>query len=395
MKLVITGAGIVSAIGIGKEATLQHLQAQKTGIAPVQYLQTAHQDTLVGEVKYANYQLKEQVGIAPTVPMSRTAMLGVLALREALQQAGLPLDAVKDCPLISGTTVGGMDKSEQHYLSFFTESSPAQYIKIHDCGSSTEQMAEQVGGFNMLTTLSTACSSAANAFVLGVNILLTGEAQCVVVGGSECLSKFHLNGFKTLMIVDNDYCKPFDANRAGLNLGEGAAFMVLETEQSAQKRGATILAYLSGYGNACDAHHQTASSPTGDGAYLSMSQAVEMAGLQPADISYVNAHGTGTPNNDPSECAAMSRLFGNQLPPFSSTKGFTGHTTSASGAIELVISLLALQHQFLPVSLHWQTPFDPQYIPVTQSTPAQPLKHVLCNSFGFGGNDTSLILSLV
>jgi 3-oxoacyl-(acyl-carrier-protein) synthase len=245
----------------------------------------------------------------------------------------------------------------------------------------------------MCTSVSTACSSAANAIVTGANLIRSHQAQIAVVGGAECITRFHLGGFNALMILDHEQCRPFDATRAGLNLGEGAAYLVIETLDSALSRGATVLARLSGYGNACDAFHQTASSDAGDGAFLAMQKALAMARLQPADISYVNAHGTGTPNNDLSESRALQRLFGSQLPPVSSTKGMTGHTTSASGAVEAVISLLALRHQLLPVNVGWSQPMADGIAPVMNPTPTRPLEHVMCNSFGFGGNDTSLILS--
>ena len=158
-----------------------------------------------------------------------------------------------------------------------------------------------------------------------------------------------------------------------------------------KRRGVTSLAVLSGFGNACDAFHQTASSEDGEGAFLAMGKALKMAGLKPEDIDYVNAHGTGTPNNDASESAALRRIFGDAMPPVSSTKAFTGHTTSASGSIEAVFCLLALQEGFIPANLNWAEP-DPACITPAAGGPAR-LRHILCNAFGFGGNDSSLILS--
>jgi 3-oxoacyl-(acyl-carrier-protein) synthase len=253
-------------------------------------------------------------------------------------------------------------------------------------------MAEHFGCFTDYTTISTACSSAANALILGANMLKAGEADIVVAGGTEALSLFHLNGFNSLMILDKERCRPFDDTRAGLNLGEGAAFVVMETEEHARHRQAPIHAYLSGYGNACDAFHQTASSDNGEGAFLAMREALGMAGLQPADIDYVNAHGTGTPNNDQSESVALQRVFGSDLPPVSSTKGFTGHTTSASGSIEAVICLLAMHHGFIPANLGFAHPMTSGIVPSIGADGCQ-LRHVLCNSFGFGGNDSSLVFS--
>ncbi|MBO4402183.1 MAG: beta-ketoacyl-[acyl-carrier-protein] synthase family protein, partial [Bacteroidales bacterium] len=267
-----------------------------------------------------------------------------------------------------------------------------EYIALHDCGSCSEVVAQHFGKWAMVTTPSTACSSAANAIILGANMIRCGEAEIVVAGGSECITKFHLNGFHSLMILDERPCRPFDATRNGLNLGEGAAYLVLESAEHAQRRGVQAQALLSGYGNACDAFHQTASSPDGEGAFLAMKEALEMAGLSPQSIGYVNAHGTGTPNNDLSESHALRRIFGSQLPPFSSTKPFTGHTTSASGSIEAVFCLLAMRNGFIPSNLNWSQPLEEGVVPVTVTRKAG-LEHVLCNAFGFGGNDSSLLFS--
>jgi 3-oxoacyl-[acyl-carrier-protein] synthase-1 len=389
MNIVITGAGIVSAIGIGKAETLQSLLEERTGIAPLRYLHADHRDFLAGEVKLSDEEMKQRLGI-DSEPTTRTSLMGMMALEEALTEARLQ-DG--NAALISGTTVGGMDKSEQYYLDFLADDTRNDYIRTHDCGATTEQIARHFPGiFSIVATPSTACSSAANAIVMGANLLRSGMVDVAVVGGSECISRFHLNGFNSLMILDHDPCRPFDANRAGLNLGEGAAYLVLESEDHARLRGAESLARLAGYGNACDAFHQTASSDDGEGAFLAMQKALQMAGLKPSDIDYVNAHGTGTPNNDASESQAIKRLFANALPPMSSTKGMTGHTTSASGSVEAVICLLALQHAFLPANYGFTTPMPDGIAPVAHVKTGRQLRHVMCNSFGFGGNDTSLIL---
>ncbi len=390
--ILITGTGVVSAIGLGKAETLEALLNGRSGVGPLQYLKTGHKEFPVGEVKLTDAEMRARLGIADDAITTRTALMGMLALEEALQDAGLTQEMLPNVGFISGTTVGGMDMSEQFYLDYISSEAHKEYIAAHDCGSCSEMTANRFGKFAFVTTLSTACSSAANAIILGANMIRCGEADIVVVGGSECITKFHLNGFNSLMILDTAPCRPFDATRNGLNLGEGAAYLVLETEESAKRRGVKAQAMLSGYGNACDAFHQTASSPDGEGAYRAMKESLELAGLQPSEIDYINAHGTGTPNNDASESHAMMRLFGQQVPPMSSTKPFTGHTTSASGSIEAVFCILALQHGFLPTNLNWSQPMEDGVVPVSQPTKKE-LKHVLCNAFGFGGNDSSLLLS--
>lgn len=414
MNIAITGAGIVSAIGLNKQEVLTSLQEGKSGIGEMHYLQSVHHELPVGEVKLSNEQMKEMLDIPQEEMVSRTALMGMLAIRQALSDAGLmeatPLSA-DDTPsrklpdpfrilLVSGTTVGGMDITELSYDRLTGQLERGEtlkpedidLLKHHDCGNSTQQMADHFGIFSDVTTLSTACSSAANAIMLGARLLQAGQAELVVAGGTEALSRFHLNGFNSLMILDHEPCRPFDATRAGLNLGEGATYVVLEPVSQAKARKTNIHAYLTGYGNACDAFHQTASSENGEGAYLAMMEALKTAHLQPADIQYVNAHGTGTLNNDQSESVALHRVFGDKMPWVSSTKSFTGHTTSASGSIETVISILALQHHFVPGNLGWKHPMENGIIPTLGEENVQ-LEHVLCNSFGFGGNDTSLVIS--
>ena len=325
-QILITGTGVVSAIGVGKAQTLDALLNNRSGVGPLVYLKTDHKEFPVGEVKMTDGEMRERLGIASDAVTTRTALMGMLALEEALNEAHLTHEMLPQVGFISGTTVGGMDMSEQYYLDYLSNDLHKEYIAAYDCGNCSEMTADHFGKFAFATTLATACSSAANAIILGANMIRCGEADIVVVGGSECISKFHLNGFNSLMILDTNPCRPFDATRSGLNLGEGAAYLVLESAESAKRRGVKAQAVLLGYGNACDSFHQTASSPNGEGAYRAMKEALELAGLQPSDIDYINAHGTGTPNNDSSESQAMKRLFGSQVPPVSSTKPFTGHT---------------------------------------------------------------------
>jgi 3-oxoacyl-[acyl-carrier-protein] synthase-1 len=198
------------------------------------------------------------------------------------------------------------------------------------------------------------------------------------------------------MILDKVQCRPFDATRAGLNLGEGAAYLVLESAESVHSRKSNALCMVAGYGNACDGYHQTASSPDGKGATLAMNYALEMSGLKPSDIDYINAHGTGTTNNDESEGIAIMNVFGNSIPPVSSTKAFTGHTTSAAGSVEAVISILAIQEGFLPPNLNFRNQIEIlSFTPVQELRKNVKLNHVLSNSFGFGGNNSAIIFSKI
>ena len=384
----VTGLGIICSIGNDAATVLDSRTKGESGIRSMKYLQSKHKELPVGEVQLSNEEMKAILGISDPKPMSRTTLMGAIAIRQALEQAGISDLKGKRVALISGTTVGGMDLTEMYYEQMKTDDSLLYLPQSNECGKSTEEMAELTGLENAeICTISTACSSALNSIILGSEMLKRNEVDLVIAGGSEALSRFHLNGFNTLMILDKERCRPFDATRAGLNLGEGAAFVVQERDSDKS------LAYISGYGNRCDAFHQTASSENGEGAYLAMRDALEMASLQPEDIQYVNAHGTGTPNNDISESQSLKRIFGDKMPEVSSTKSFTGHTTSASGSIETVICILAMQNRFTPANLGWKNHEEGAIVPTLGNADIN-IENVICNSFGFGGNDSSLILSM-
>lgn len=391
--IYVTSFGIISAIGNDGVSTLESLLHCRSGIAPVRHLSTALRDIPVGEVKLSDIELVAANNITGTATGLRSSLLGIHAARQALASRRLP--SLRHTAFISGTTVGGMDNTERYFERIYKEDADAELtiqLEYNDCGYSTRLIAESTRAFGMTSTVSTACSSAANAIAHGADLIRAGVVDNALAGGTECLSRFHLNGFNSLMILDSRRCRPFSADRAGINLGEGAAYLLLERGADIKAAGIQPLARLSGYANACDAFHQTATSDNGEGAFLSMTKALEMARLRPSDISYINAHGTGTPNNDITELAAMQRIWGNNLPPYSSTKSLTGHTTSASGAIEAVISILALRHGFLPAGINGPEPLFPTCQPIGRPVSAS-VKHVISNSFGFGGNDTTLIFS--
>ena len=385
--IVITGAGIVSAIGNDTSSVLVSLKNETSGIGEMRYLSSVHKELPVGEVKLSDNQLKDILGLPHEQIISRTTLLGTVALKQAVRDAAITTDG-KRIVIINGTTVGGMDVTE-NLFPLTSNPSPLITQLSHDCGSCTKDIAALCGISAEVCTVSTACSSALNAVILGAEMLKNDEADIVIAGGTEGLSKFHLNGFNTLMILDHQRCRPFDETRNGINLGEGAAYVVLQRKEDCN---GAFKAYISGYSNACDAFHQTATSEEGTGPVLAMSQALKMSSLNTSDIDYVNAHGTGTPNNDLTESVAIKKVFGNDLPDISSTKAYTGHTTSASGAIELVICLLAMEHSFIPSNLGCTTPLQGGIVPSKGQTGCQ-VDNVMCNAFGFGGNDSSLIIS--
>lgn len=392
--VAVTGMGIISSIGNTVEENLQSLINKKPGISRIQKIDTIHHNAIkVGEIDLSNDELFEILNLPESNNYSRTALLAEIAAKEAIKNADIKDINKYKTGLISATSVGGMDMNEKFYYSYHDEEKYRKYIDAHSLGDASAKVAKSLGINEFVTTISTACSSGANAIMLGARMIRSGKLDRVIVGGADCLSKFTINGFKTLMILSETDCKPFDENRTGLNLGEAAAFLVLESDEVVAKENKKVLAYVSGYANANDAFHQTASSEDGEGATLAMQKALKVANLSAKNIDYINAHGTATPNNDSSESKAIIRVFDKNIPSFSSTKGYTGHTLAAAGAIEAVYSILAMQHGLVLPNLNFKTPMsDTALIPETEVV-HKNIDHVLSNSFGFGGNCSTLIFT--
>ncbi len=391
----IAGVGAITAIGNNITECLSSLEHGKAGMGYATYLETVHRQNIpVAEVKMSNEELAGLSGFSPEI--SRTTLLSFFAAKEALYNARLEQMEGLRTGFVSANTVGGMDKNELFFPYFLANPLKGKLrgVANHECGSVTELVADKLGIRNYITTISTACSSSANAISFGARLIKHGMLDVVVAGGTDALTKFTLNGFNTLMILDQDYCKPFDENRRGLNLGEGAGYVVLVSEKVAATLKTEPCCKLSGYSNRNDAYHQTASSPDGTGSWLAMKGALKNSGLQPGDIDYINLHGTGTQNNDLAEGTAIKRLFDPHYPKMSSTKSFTGHTLGASGGIEAVFSVLAIQHGIIYPNLRFTTAMSElPFIPETAFSKNMLIRHVLSNSFGFGGNCTSLIFS--
>ncbi len=389
------GAGVISAIGNTLAENLQSLQQGRSGIGRITLFETAHRDVLpVGEVKLTNNILAFRTKSKKT--LSRTTLLGLHAAQEAVGQSGLGdrLGSLR-VGLISATTVGGMDRTENFFPAFLQDIMKGHLRDVvdHACGRSTERIADALGIRTFVTTINTACSSSVNAIQLGARLIAAGQLDVVVAGGTDALTRFTLNGFNSLMILDPAPCRPFDASRKGLNLGEGAGFVVLASASLCAAERLKPLATVAGFANTNDAFHQTASSPEGRGSFAAMEKALALANLTPADIGYINLHGTGTLNNDLSEGTAVKRLFGDALPAISSTKAYTGHTLGASGGVEAVYSVLALREQCVFPNLRFEAPMPELGLVPQRTFERRPLRHVMSNSFGFGGNCSSIILS--
>lgn len=391
----IAGAGVISAIGNTIAENLASLENLVTGVGDMHHLCSVHRHKLpVAEVKLSNGALAARAGMPAHT--GRTALLSAIAAKEALHNAAIDHFGGLRTGFISANTVGGMDKTEDFFPDFLSDPHKGRLRDVvhHECGASTELVADMLGIRNYISTISTACSSSANAIFFGARLIRQNLLDVVIAGGTDALTKFTLNGFNTLMIVDRQYCQPFDEHRRGLNLGEGAGYIVLVSEKVAATLTHPPVCTLSGYCNANDAYHQTASSPGGTGSYLAMKGALEQSRLQPGDVDYINLHGTGTQNNDIAEGTAIKLLFEGHYPPMSSTKSFTGHTLGASGGMEAVFSVLAIQHGLIYPNLRLETPMkDLPFVPERRFRKGVPVRHVLSNSFGFGGNCSSLIFS--
>lgn len=396
MKVYITGIGAISAIGNNVAEMLESLKGKKHGIGQVSILETAHaQEIPCGEIKKMDAELFDELGIPADMYINRTTLLAIKAVKEAMESSGGKMSDDLRTGLIASTTVGGMTSTERYFYDFEPKPETRGWVDKLDCGDSTNDIARYIGHKGFITTISTACSSSANAIILGSNLIKAGILDRAICGGADALCKFTINGFNSLMLLEKEHCRPFDEERKGLNLGEGAGFVILESERAVKEFGHKALAEVAGYANVNDAFHQTASSPDGAGAQMAMRKALEMGHIDSSQVNYINVHGTGTPNNDESEGAAMRAIF-NEIPPFSSTKGYTGHTLAAAGGIEAVISVLGLRHGYIFPNLNYtnrmkEMPVDP----VTEVLEGQALEYILSNSFGFGGNNSSLLFKKI
>ena len=397
MQVFIAGKGIISAIGNNTLQTIESLLMGRSGIKPITILTTHHAFTLpAGEVKWKNKDLAEIAGLNAKLP--RTALLSMIAAKEAIFSSGIEDLKQWRTGFISANTAGGMDLTENFMKDFLKDNAKGQLADVinHDSGAATDIVATELGIKDHITTISTACSSSANSIMYAARLIKNDILDVAIAGGADSMLRFTLNGFNALNILDKDPCTPFDENRKGLNLGEGAGYLVLVSEKVTAAMTNKPNVKLSGYANANDAFHQTASSAEGKGNYMAMKGALEMSGLSPDDIDYINLHGTGTANNDVSEGIAIERAFDGRVPKASSTKAFTGHTLGASGVIEAIFSVISIDKKMIFPNLRFTSRMkELSFSPVTSLLENQSVKHVLSNSFGFGGNCSSLIFSAV
>ncbi len=381
--VAITGLGIVTALGRGLATHEAALRAGQSGLRPLSLFPAPGVPESPAGVVAAEH-------LAADPGISRSEALALTAARDALggwAPAG-------NGAILVGTTTGGIHESEQHYLAHRGQVSAAdrEALRHHPVGKISDRLSQKLSLPGERHTFSTACSSSANAIGYGAMQVAAG-APWALAGGVDSLCRITYLGFHSLKLLA-PHCRPFDQGRLGLALGEAAAFVLLEPVASARARGATIYGYVQGWGCTADAHHMTAPHPEGKGAIAAMAAALKDAGCAPSEIDYVNAHGTATPANDKTESLALAAVFPGKIPPVSSTKGATGHTLGAAGAVEAVFCALALQRGWAPANIGVlaQDPLcDVPLIPAGGVN--APLKRALSNSFGFGGNNTALVLA--
>ena len=389
MKVYVTGMGLISALGNDVETCLDSLKNTKTGISKAKHFKSKYTSTLFfGEVDRSNEQLKEQANATQEKGLSRTALLTYIAVQEAITDAKLTQEEIQafDTGFISSSTVGGMCNTDELYADANLKGEPSEFVGAYGGGEHVLRVIKKYGIKGFTSTINTACSSSANAIMLGSRLIKSGRLKRVIVGGTDSLAKYTVNGFNSLMILTDKPCRPFDKDREGLNLGEGAGYLILEAEDVCQNK--EKYAEVLGYGNANDAHHPSATSPEAFGPRLAMERALASAKMDANAIDYINAHGTGTINNDETELCAFNSLF-EKIPPYNSTKSYTGHTLAASGAIESIISILSLREKEIYPSLNCENPIGTP--PINEQEKLASMKVVMSNSFGFGGNCTSVI----
>ena len=388
---VITGTGIICAAGCGVAAVWESVRANRSGLGPL---------TLFSSPRYASHlvgQVRENVDeLAGNVRGSRSDKLSWIAAREALAAAGLEAGLEKLNParvgVMLGATVGGMLGTETFLTALLRENKHRfGPLRFHECAGAADLCAKKIGALGPVATLSTACSAGAIAILAAAELIEQGEADIMLAGAGDSLSRLTLNGFGSLLLLDPNGCRPFDARRTGISLGEGAAMLVIEAEETAVARGAKILARLAGWGASCDAFHATAPQAEGRGALAAMQRALERGQLQPGEIDFVSAHGTATPDNDAMESRALKKLFGEAVPPVASVKRFFGHTLAASGAIKAVLAVQSLREQAIPGTPGFEIADEKLGLEPVKEFCALPVARILSNSFGFGGNNVALV----
>lgn len=393
-RVVVTGIGVICGIGDDVSSVSDRLLRGEAGIGRFQrYGDEAFPTSLASEVSSSKV---ESLDPRRARRLSRSDRLAIVAAEEAIAMAGGIDSLPREGTLVSsGTSTGGLGEGEDYYLARgrhgIGHGLVSRVLQQPTSGPS-DAVASWFGFGGGVISNATACASSAAAIGAAVDMLRDGLVDAAVAGGTDALCRITYSGFNVLQAVDSEPCRPFDASRSGITLGEGAGYLVLEREEDALARGAVPLAEVIGWGSSCDAHHPTAPAEDGRGAEGAMRAALRDAGIDGSEIDYVNAHGTGTALNDSAESLAIGRVVSAGT-AVSSTKSFFGHTLGASGGIEAVVSILAIRESFVPATLRLSRPLDEgegiDFLP--QRGRALRVNTVISNSFGFGGSNVALI----
>jgi len=384
-SVAVTGLGVVSPFGTGVKAYWDGLTAGACTIRPVTLIDT-------GGLR---------CGIAAEVPespsgssrRSRADRLALTAAGQALSDAGVTRRECRDAALVVGAVGGGMLEAERWYWERHrrpTRASPR--LRATFPSSHAEVLGSVLGVGGPRETVVAACSSGAVALALAADLVADGVVPLALAGGVDALTRICFMGFDALKLLDPQPCRPFDRARRGMSIGEGAAFVVLETPAHARARGVRVWAELAGYGVTTDAYHVTAPHPEGEGMARAMRAALTAAGVPSDAVGYANAHGTATPQNDRIEARAIRTVFGEGRVLVSSIKSMIGHTMAAAGALEAVATILSLAHGLIPPTIHLDTP-DPEvtFDCVPGTARAAAVEVAISNSFGFGGQNVTLL----
>ncbi|MCF7708592.1 MAG: beta-ketoacyl-[acyl-carrier-protein] synthase family protein [Verrucomicrobia bacterium] len=396
-RVVITGAGIITGHGNGWHDNAEGFRSGNVALRPVTLFDTSRQRvSIAAEVRLPESAPDTLLPIKQVRRLDRAGIMLLHAVHQAYAQS--QWNAHEDTPVIMGTTSGGMALGEVYFRH--ATRSPAKHrgqptrAYIYQAQTQVRLAAEAVGCYGPITIISNACASGANALGLAWEWVHGGRADRVLTGGYDALSELVFTGFNSLQSLSPTGCRPFDAARDGLSIGEGAAAFTLETLDSAEARGAPILGEITGYAACIDTHHLTQPHPEGDAAVFTMTRACRSAGVAPEDIDYVNAHGTGTPANDGSEAIALRRWAGRHVSSLnvSSTKAGIGHLLGAAGAVEAAACLMAVQGQWLPPETSINEPDPLCEFNIIRRPMGSKIEYALSNSFGFGGANATLIL---
>jgi len=393
-RIAITGIGIFCSTGKDVGEFSHSLKESRTGIGLITLFDTSKYPCKIG-AEIRDYRSEEFFKKKELKKLSRTDQFGLIASEEAVKTSGIHSYPSEEVGVCLGAGAGGMFEAETYHRKILVKGrSKPSLIWPFIPSYTTDRVAERFGFSGPKFTVTTACSSSATAIGYGADLILTGKAKAIVCGGSEALSELTFGGFNSLKATDPSPCRPFDRKRAGMSLGEGAAILILEDLDEAERRGVKIIAEFLGYGIGGEAYHITAPEPTGMGGARIMKEAIEESGIPVTEVDYINAHGTGTPLNDKAETLSIKNVFGERAYsiPVSSIKSSVGHCLGSAGAIEAIASILSIVHQFIPPTLNHQQgdeDCDLDYVP-GKSREAK-VEVVLSNSFAFGGNCTSLV----